>query len=178
MQKTLIALVGLLSVSTSVSALAAEPIALTPGLWHLQLKMKQDGKDFDPQAQLQEALKKMPPEQRKLVAETMKKQGVVTDGKGFQVCYTREMLAKGHGLSADPSGQCDSQITEQTAALVKMTFTCKDGTKGKGEFKLGDGVRFMGHINTTKPGGQKLEMAQEGKFLKADCGDVKPTPVR
>lgn len=161
-----------------VLAHAITPIALKPGLWQLEVKMKQDGKDFDPQAKLREALAKMPPEQRKMVAETMKQQGVVTDGKGFKVCYTREMLDRGHGLSADPSGNCDSKITEQTAALIKMTFTCKDGSKGKGEFKLGEGVRFVGHIESTKADGKKFEMAQEGKFLKADCGDVKPAPTR
>lgn len=154
----------------------ASPIPIKPGLWNIQMKMKSDGKETDPQAKLNEAMAKLPADQRKMMAEMMKKQGIAagTSGKGFDVCYTKEMLDDASSLSRDPEGKCETSITSQSNEKILMDFKCKDGVTGKGEWKLDGKDKYKGHVAMTQKDGKQTELDQEGKFLKADCGDVKP----
>jgi hypothetical protein len=159
-----------------VPALAvAGPVPLKPGLWEIQMKIKKDGKEIDPQAQFEASLAKLPPDQRKQVEAMMAKSGVGgLTGKGMKVCYTKEMFAKPENFGKDPRGQCSTTLNTQTSTKISMSFKCKDGSAGTGEWNMPTSTTYNGHMKFTRKAGEVSEFAQTGSFLGADCGTVKP----
>jgi hypothetical protein len=125
---------------------------------------------------MQEAMKNMPPEQRKQMEAYMKKMpGHAQMGeKGMRTCYTRDLLDRGTALSRDADGRCETTIKNQTSSKIEMSFQCKDGANGTGEWSWPSDSSYQGHMQLKQKNGQLMEMNFKGKYLQADCGEVKP----
>ena len=152
----------------------ASPIGLNPGLWEVKVKIKNGDQEVDPQAEVKKAMANMPPEQRKQMEAVLAQHGAAMGGdSGMKVCFTAEQLADGKFLGHRPHDNCESSITHQSSSQVAMSFKCKDGTNGSGEWKLDGKTTYSGHMKMTKKDGKLTEITQVGKFVSADCGNVK-----
>jgi hypothetical protein len=154
----------------------------TPGLWENSMTMKSGGTEMDAQmARMKEEMAKMPPEQRKMMEDMMAKQGVSVGAAGkavtVKVCVTPEMAARDEMPQND--GNCKQTSKERSGNTVRVKFACsgKEATSGESEYTLISDKQHKGRtvvnsIANGKP--QRVEMEHSGKWIAADCGDLKP----
>ena len=175
-----ILLAGLLGVSMSF-AFAQN---VKPGLWEATHKTQFDGNSETAQkmAQAQQQMANMPPEQRKMMEDMMKSRGISMNigagGTGMTVkyCMTKEMAERKEVPSG--RGDCKSTNTPMGPGKIKMAFTCSNPpSSGEGEitFASPEAYNMKMVVNTTVQGRpEKVNMEGSGRWLGADCGDIKP----
>lgn len=162
--------------------------ALKPGLWEVTHKVNSGNTQTDQQmAQLQKQMAAMPPAQRKQMEEMMAKQGTQMPGAApgggmsMKMCMTREMAER----NEIPAQQGDCKTTQQSRSgnTMKMAFACTNPpSSGEGQytFTSPEAYSMKMAVSTTVQGkAQKMNMEGSGKWLGADCGNVKPiTPPK
>ncbi len=181
--------VTLLACATQ-SALAQK---LAPGLWEMTMQMPQSpgGPDLGAaMAQMQEQLAKMPPEQRKQVEAMLAQQGIgapalkpgAAPGQppALRVCISKEASARGD--MPDPDGRCRQDNLKRSGNKVSFNFSCTNPpATGSGEYVFTGDRAYTGRMqmNTERAGKPlSMEMQLSGRFIAADCGDVKPRDQR
>lgn len=163
----------------SLQAYAA--LEMNPGLWEVKLTLTNDGKKVNPQAEIKKAFEKMSPEKRKKMESMMASMGAgmpSTDG-GLKICLSKEMLSKDDVLMQQDNKNCDMEFLERSSTKVNINFKCKDGSTGNGQWTIKSGGKaYSGQMTMNRAKGRKSEMTHEGKWLSANCGDVKPMDLR
>ena len=179
-----------LAAALTLVASAAGAQSLKPGLWEITHKMQTSGdaKGHDRMAQMNQQMAKMAPEQRKKVEEMMAKNGAKAGsggpggGMSVRICMTKEMAER----NEVPSQQGDCKTTQQSRSgnTMKMAFSCsKPPSSGEGQVTFVSPEAYttkmamtsmtsMTSMASGKP--QKIEMEGSGKWLGADCGNIKP----
>jgi Protein of unknown function (DUF3617) len=167
----------------AAAALPASAQTLKPGLWEITNTMQGgSGQMQNAMSEMQKHLASMPPEQRKMIEEQMAKSGVKmgsggpAGGMSVQICMTREMVEK----NEMPSQKGDCKTTSQSRAgnTMKMAFACTNPpSSGDGQITFNSPESYSSRMNVNtqvqgKP--EKMTMEGSGKWLAADCGEVKP----
>jgi hypothetical protein len=164
----------LLLVLITLTSLSASAMDLKPGLWNIEMNIKQSGKKIDPMAEMRKAMKDMPEAQKKQMMKAMGEYGVdMTGSQGMKQCFTKEMIEKAI-LGGSQEKGCKTQLTKKSSSEYITTYNCKDGTKGSGVLKIKSPKSYEAIITVQDVKGQKHEMTQVAKFLSSNCGDVKP----
>lgn len=160
---------------TFASAAFAE-VNLKPGLWEIKTKMEGPNGQ-DPMAKLRESMAKMSPEQRKQMQAMMGNSGVGLGNDGsIKVCYSKDSF-KNHDslLTSAQKSKCKTTIKEQSSTKMVMDFKCDNGSEGTAEWKTIGETKYTSVMNfTSAKSGRKGTINHEGKFVKSDCGSVKP----
>lgn len=167
----------------ALAACAAHAQSLKPGLWEVTSRMEGgSAKMQDSMAQMQKQMAAMPPEQRRQMEEMMARQGVKMSPSGpgggvaVKTCLTKEMVERNE-IPAN-KGDCKTTSQSRTGNTMKMAFTCTNpASSGEGVFTFVSPEAYTSKVSVTsqvqgKP--EKIDMSGAGKFLAADCGDVKP----
>lgn len=164
-------------------AAACAPAAaqsLKPGLWEVQSRMNNPQMD-QAMAEMQKQLAAMPPAERKQMEAMLARQGVgmakpaAGGGMAMQVCMTREMVERN-----DVPMQEGCKITSQQRSgnTTKMAFSCANPpSSGEGQFTHAGPEAYSSRmtVRTTVQGRtETTTMEGAGKWLKADCGNIKP----
>jgi hypothetical protein len=159
----------------------AQGSGLKPGLWEVkQLKQVMDGRDMNAQmaaaqAQMQQSLAKLPPEQRKQMEAMMGKQGA---GGGTRICISPAMAARDKPM-VDPDGRCEPAKVSRSGNKTSFEFNCtRDGRTmvGKGESTVSsDLVQTRMDMTTTDATGRHtMQNESQMKYLGPDCQGIKP----
>jgi hypothetical protein len=166
----------------AAACLSLSAQTLKPGLWEISNKMQGGGMD-DAMAELQKQMAQMPPQQRKQMEAAMAQQGVkMAPGSGggmaIQMCFTKEMVERNDVPMGD---SCTTTQNQRSGNTQKFAFTCSNPpSSGEGQVTY-NGPEAYGSRMTVKTvaGGkpQVTTMEASGKWLKADCGSVKPMPL-
>jgi hypothetical protein len=154
---------------------------MKPGLWEIHNKMS-GGQMDQAMADMQKQFAQMPPEQRKQMEAAMARSGVrmTTPGAGggmaMQVCMTKEMVERNE--MPGQKGDCKTTSQQKSGNTMRMAFSCSNPpTTGESQvtFQGSDGYTSRTTIKQTVQGKtETTTMEASGKWLKADCGDVKP----
>jgi len=158
---------------------AADTAPLRPGLW--EMKMQRDGVDESAHMrEMQEHMKNMSPEQRKMVEGMMKQHGVSVEGGGqFKMCLSKESLdADAWHQQAKRDSGCKTQTTK-SGNVWKWHQSCPgpNASESDGEATFVSDTQYkMKSTTTVDEGGQKKthNMTATSTWLGADCGDIKP----
>lgn len=165
---------------------SAQAQKIAPGLWEHTVTMKMTGMEAA-QAQMKEQMDRMPPEQRKRMEEMMASRGGpgAAGGMGMmsgqpttvKVCITAEQAARDEIPQHDAN--CQQTSKERSGKTLKFKFACTGERQatGEGEFTLISDKEHKGHVvvdavSRGKP--MHIEMDNAGRWLAADCGEVKP----
>ena len=169
-----------LSATLLFTALAAGAQTQAPGLWEHAFTVKSAGGEMERVlAEMKKQMDAMPPEQRQQVEQMMASRGVKMGAKGGsgKVCLSKEQAARPAEPKV-PEG-CTQQVDQRSARTVKFHFDCTKPSvsRGEGEMNYLSEKAYTGKMNITgevsgKP--QQMSMDMTGKWLGADCGDVKP----
>jgi hypothetical protein len=171
------------------ASLAAGAQSLKPGLWEINSRMQGSaGGQMEAQmAQMQKQMAAMPPEQRKMMEDMMAqrgmKPGAASSGGGMamQMCMTKEMVER----NQLPVQRGDCAMTSQSRTRTSLTVafaSANPPSTGEGEFTFASPEAYTSKVvvNTQVQGKpEKVTMEGSGKWLSADCGNLKPiTPAK
>ena len=173
----------LFAAALALGSLHAAAQTQAPGLWEHSFKMgSQDAETDKAMADMQKQMAAMPPEQRKQIEQMMASRGMSMGAQGttVKVCVSKEDAAR----KAEPQFRegCTQQVLQRTASSMKVKFECTQPRpmSGEGEMNFPSDKAYTGKSTvTTQANGKAQQMTIEmaGKWLAADCGDVKPRPA-
>ena len=157
-------------------ALPAGAQTMKPGLWEISNKTS-GGQADQAMAEMQKQLADMPPDERKQMEAMMAQRGVrlAPGGKGgmlVQMCMTREMVERSE-VPVQSGNGCTSTQNRRSGNTIQVAFKCTNPpSSGEGEVKFTP-ESYTSHM-TIKSQGETMVVDATGKWLKADCGNVKP----
>lgn len=178
MPKLKIALLGAgLSLGAMTVAQAAPVLGLRAGLWQSTAQVQLS---MDPSAMADGDLASLPPAQRAQMAQMMSQMAetshppIVTKS-----CITAKDLENVESFAPENRPDCKQTILKRTANEIdaKVVCTGKDPANMMGSFKSSSPEAFNGTLKgTVSEEGHTIPITDtiEGKWLGADCGDVKP----
>jgi len=174
----------LVPLALCASALGAQAKATKPGLWEVTSKMGGSAEMDKAMAQMQQQMASMPPEQRKQMEAMLAKQGMgMTAAPGgvlSKMCITKDMVERSQ-MPVQTQGDCAITTSNKNSTGMKFKFTCASPlSSGEGQHTfMGDSAYTMKmKINTTQQGKQAATtMNSSGKWLGADCGNIKPIAI-
>ena len=176
MRKTLIA-----ALAASAVALPAWAQSMKPGLWEISNKTS-GGQQEQAMAQLQQQLAQMPPEQRKQMEAMMAQRGMrmapAGGGMAMRVCMTKDMVERNEVPTREG---CTSTRQQRGGNTIKVAFSCASPpSSGEGEVNFTPDSYTSHMVVRSKAQGRDETMVVDstGKWLGADCGDVKPPAAR
>lgn len=157
---------------------------MKPGLWEINNKMQNgNGQLEQAMAMMQEHMASMTPEQRQSMQAMMAKNGLQMPTAGpngamaLKMCMTREMVA-GNQIPMQHGGNCTHKRSPVVGNTMKVSFTCSQPqATGEGQVKfISDSAYAMKLQVATSATGkpEKMNMDATGRWLGADCGDIKP----
>jgi hypothetical protein len=161
----------LLLVANVVAGQAFADDRIKPGLWEMTMK-----------SDMMKSMPKIPPEQM----EQMRKLGIslpdMRDGAMVtKVCITKEMAAQDHPPMMDSKDTgCQSKNYQRSGNSYSVDIVCdgrhmKGEGKAKGVFSGSDSFSSTYDFKGTAEGRPVTQHHEtSGKWLAADCGDVKP----
>ena len=175
-------LVAAIALGAAVLPVAAQ--TLKPGLWEIHNKMNNSERG-DSMAEMHKQMAAMPPEQRKQVEAMMAQQGVkMAPGAGgamaVQVCMTKEMAERNDLPMQDG---CRTTQQQRSGNTMKVAFTCTNPpSSGEGQVTFQGPEAYASRMTVRTLAQGRTEtttMEGAGKWLKADCGSVRPmTPAK
>lgn len=165
----------------AAACLPASAQALKPGLWEIRNNMK-GGEMDNAMADLQKQMAQMSPQQRKQMEAAMAQQGVKmapgsAGGMAMQMCFTKEMVERNDVPMQDG---CRTTTNQRSGNTQKFAFTCSNPpSSGEGQVTYDGPEAYSSRMTVKSAAGGRTEtttMEASGKWLKADCGSVKPMP--
>lgn len=168
----------LLAAAVLALALPAGAQTMKPGLWEMNNKMS-GGQMDSAMAEMQKAMAGMSPAERKQMEAMMAQRGVkmapaADGGMAVQVCMTKEQVERN---DVPMEKGCTATRNERSGNKVKFAFTCTNPpSSGEGETTFSSDA-YTSHMKIKsvvngKP--ETMTIDGKGKWLKADCGNVKP----
>lgn len=165
----------------AVACMQAQAQKMSPGLWENTVTMKSaDGQMEAAMAKMQAELAKMSPEQRKKMTEMMGNSGVAitpSGGTAIRMCVSKEQAEKLEPPE-QADGKCKRESFERTANSIKFKVSCTNPpSTGTGEFTYSSDKAYTGKMvleSQAQGSTRRMEMAQQGKWISADCGTLKP----
>lgn len=161
-------------------AVPAQSLNMKPGLWEVKEKPELSPERQAQMAQAQKALENMPPAMREMMEQRMSQQGMSMGFAGgivtVKMCVTPEQIARGF-MPASNSERCthDAKISGN---VVRTHFSCTNpASQGDGVATFTSPTSYTSNFTMTHEHKGKTEttkVAGEGRWLGADCGNIKP----
>jgi Protein of unknown function (DUF3617) len=164
------------SPALSLPALA-DPLAVTPGLWEVTSAGAGTAGRPLPQIPADQMAKLTPQQQQTLQQRLAAGGGRVTTRK---LCVTQTMLNKGFQLPESDNRHCTTTPVTRTAAVEELKLACTGKVTNDGTLTIQaqdeHTVTVTLDMSLTMENGQTMPIhrVSQGKWLGADCGDVKP----
>lgn len=171
----------------AVVAVPSSAQNMKPGLWQINHKMQSSNAQLEQaMAQMREHMANMSPEQRKAMEAMMAKHGVTmpsADPEGtivMKMCMTKEMAAHNR-VPIQHQGNCTHTQSPVVGNTMKISFQCtQPPASGEGQvtFNGDDAYALTMKITSTANGKpETVSMDATGKWLGANCGNIKPLPL-
>jgi hypothetical protein len=166
-----------------LTALPAMAQTTKPGLWEMTNKMQSSSGEMEKaMANMEKQMASMPPEQRKQMQDMLAKQGMsmgtaAGGGMSMKMCITKEMADRNE-LPQQQQGDCKTTQSPRSGNTMKISYVCtQPPSSGEGVITFNGDTAYTMKMNTTttvKGKTEKMTMDAAGKWLSADCGNIKP----
>ena len=150
-----------------------------PGLWEVRTSaLDADGREMVPPEQA--AMSRLSPEAKARVAEAMKARGVsMPDANGAtRACLTKEMFESGRWQQMASEAGCTTNYSTLSGTTWKWHSSCTAlKSESDGEMVFNGAESYRTKMTTTATVLGKTNTSTrivQGKWLGADCGDIKP----
>jgi hypothetical protein len=173
-------------VALAAFACSAGAQDLKPGLWQITHKTRGSGDMAQAMSSMHQQMANLPPEQRKLMQDSMARQGMQVDGAApgggmtIKVCMTPEMVQ--HNQLPATRSDCNSTSQARSGNTMKVAFACTNPpSNGQGEVTFLGPEAYTSKMTVTSGAegkSQQVTMESSGKWIAADCGKVKPPATR
>lgn len=157
-----------------ISSNAFAALDMRPGLWAVEMIVKEDGKTLDMANEMKKAMAKMTPEQKKAMMDKVgQNAGLGKDGK-MQICYSKEMIENPEALVKRPKPNCKTNVIKDSKDEVVTNFKCPDGTSGNSNWSVTNSKSYKGLLHMVTQQGEPSDINYTGEFISGDCGKIKP----
>lgn len=170
------------SVILLASAVGVSAQTMKPGLWEMTSSLQNGGSEMTAaMANMQKQLASMPPEQRKMMQDIMAKQGMQMSASGaggmsIKMCLTQEMVDR-QEIGPKQQGDCTQTTSPRVGGTMKYSFKCtKPVSSGEGEVTFSSPEAYSMKMKVVSAE-RTMDMQSTGKWLGANCGDIKPIKV-
>ena len=168
---------ALLLAGSATAAIAQNAPPLKPGLWQMHQELQ--GEDAQRMAEMQQQMKNMPPEMRQQMQAHMKQSGIdMSAGNGdIRMCMTRESMEKNDWQGQQ--GSCKTDVLNRSATSWKWKSVCTQPPseiEGEAQFK-NDESYTVKTVMKSSASPEPRRMTINGKWLGANCGDLKPLQI-
>jgi hypothetical protein len=173
---------ALLALAAAAFAGGASAQTLKPGLWEITNHMKSgSGQMEQAMAMAQQHMAAMPPEKRRMIEEMLAKQGVQLGAGGpgsmsSRTCLTKEMVERDE--MPTKYGECTTTSQSRSGNTMKFAFTCtQPPSSGEGTYTFLSPEAYtvkMTVQSTVQGKRETMTMDGTGRWLGADCGNIKP----
>jgi len=161
--------------STSCTLTLAAGNDIQPGLWEIQQKTRVNGQQMP---DLEQMMANVPPEMRAQMKSMMAQQGAGVSDKGITLCITAEQIARGETGAEDLDSDCKMTDIKHSDKKTTLKMNCaKPKAHGHMEIVRINDKHWKSSTEMKTAEGQ-MNMEAEGKWLKADCGAVKPRSTK
>jgi hypothetical protein len=154
----------------------AQAFDVKPGLWEHSIDLKSESGRLEIALELARSqMQLLPPEQRKVVEDTLAQQGIKADfvNQTFQNCITIEEAGSGVFQFAEAGG-CEQTSVHTEGSLTDISFTC---AQGQGELTLINGTTYTGSSSMQLNFGGIIENAtatHSGRWVGESCAALNP----
>ncbi|HEY8876638.1 MAG TPA: DUF3617 domain-containing protein [Roseateles sp.] len=163
-----------------LAAGAAHAQNMKPGLWEFKQTPQLDPARKAQMEQAQKAMESMPPERRQMMEQMMAQRGISMNMAGgtitLKTCVTKEQ-AERNMAPVTHHGNC-TQDVKRSGNTIQTHFVCTDpASEGDATVTLRGNEGFSNDVTIRHQRQGKTEVTKvsgEGRWLGADCGDVKP----
>lgn len=177
--KRFLPLIALGALALSAGLAQAEDPGMKPGLWQHKLQFTSESGELEQMMdQLRQQMEAMPAEQRRMMENMMKSQGVDFDfqNQTFKTCLTPEKAAEGN-LALMEDNNCRETSRSTSGGSTTISFACSGETQSEGTVTFDGDTRYSGESSATvdfqgRP--QQMTVVHQGEWLGSDCGDIKP----
>jgi len=161
---------------------AAGPLPAPPvkaGLWEVRMSVL-DADGHEVASPEQAAFSRLSPEARARMAEAMKARGVsMPDANGVtKTCLTKALFESGSWQQVASDAGCTTNFSTLSATTWRWHSSCTTmKSESDGETVFSNAERYTTKLTTTSTVLGKTKTSTrvlEGKWIAADCGDVKP----
>lgn len=154
---------------------SAQATELRPGLWEFMSKSDMPGMSAQ-MARMQEQMKNMPPEARRMIEQQMAAQGVAMGGGGaVRVCITAESAKRGDVYSGRTDGDCRYTDVVDTASQVTGRIACtKPKASGDFEARIDSPVHFRSTVHMKSADGE-MKVDTDARWIEPDCSKIQPS---
>ncbi|GGJ94578.1 DUF3617 domain-containing protein [Pseudomonas matsuisoli] len=169
--------------SLAVAALALSTVAqaeqiVRPGLWEMSTSnMQISGQQVPSLDSLMQQIGSLPPEQKQRMEDVLARQGMALGNKGMRVCLSEKQVQRDTLMLHDQGQDCSQQVTDRSGGKWAFTFQCPQA-QGEGTAEILNDQEFVSHVKgqftVQGAGPQQGSMDYRGRWVSADCGDLKP----
>ena len=159
----------------------AEP-HLRPGLWEEAVTVKSDNAQANAaMEQMKARMAAMPPDQREAMEKMMASHGIGMAAGApntVRICVTKEQADR--GFKPEDNGHCTRSNVRTSGSTTSFDFACKSehsSVTGQGSFTAQGDSAFTAATtadNVSPKMAMHIQSEIAGRFVSADCGDVKP----
>lgn len=166
--------IGLAAIASTAAAWAQ---ASKPGLWEVRQQVQGDPAQQKQLEEFRKQMAAMPEAQRKQIEQTMARQGAGMDaasgGTVAKFCLTPEDAAR-DGTPMERRADCNYDA-QRSGSTTRVKYVCtKPPSQGEVEITTLSAERYTMKMKGSDDKGRAMAMQGEGRWLGADCGDVKP----
>lgn len=152
---------------------------MKPGLWQHKIQFTSESGEMEKMLdQLRQQLEALPAEQRQMMENMMKSQGVDFDfqNQTFKTCLTPEQSAEG-SLALMENNDCQESGRSTSGGSTTINFVCSGETEASGTITFDGDKGYSGESSATvefqgRP--QKMTITHQGQWQGSDCGGIKP----
>ncbi|HWZ43653.1 MAG TPA: DUF3617 domain-containing protein [Candidatus Saccharimonadales bacterium] len=166
-----------------LASAATDNLSIKPGLWEVTTSSESKGAPpVDParKAEMEKMMAKMSPEMRARVEAAQKKSQAHMAGPNVRKsCVTKEDLSGALGMPKE-ADKCTRTVIKATSSTQEIRVDCAQGEhKSSALLRVTatNSENWSGTMDTTIAAAGKditVRTNMSGKWLGADCGDVKP----
>ena len=150
----------------------AEKFQLKPGLWDIRYTSQINGEQFNAMAKMNESMKAMPAAQREKLQKIMSQKGIgMGSGNAVKICHTKESQDQAL-VQSQKEQKCKIEDRVELKNGIRFKLKCENGS-GQSEYHKVSENNYKGWTEMETARG-KMKMEFYGKFLSANCGDIKP----
>ncbi|OQY70871.1 MAG: hypothetical protein B6D47_06960 [Rhodocyclaceae bacterium UTPRO2] len=154
------------------------------GLWEIKtLKQVMDGRDMKAQmdaaqAQMQQQMASLPPDQRKQMEAMLRQQGVSAGQGAMRICISPEAARREEPM-LDPEGRCKPTKMSRSGSTTRFEFDCTSNghrSVGKGESTFsGNTIHTRMDMTTMDATGRHtMQTESQMNYLGPDCKGLAP----
>ena len=188
MRRTKALCTGALSLTLFVACAAhADGMNIKPGLWEIQSSANMNGQQMPDMAQhmaetqkhmaeMKQQMANMPPEMQERMKAMMPQSGnaMAFTNKGITICLSQDQINRSD-IAHDPNNHCKTTDINHSGDKTTIKMHCDaphEADMSTEVTRISDSEwRSTSHMTR---GQRSIDTTGSGKWLKADCGDIKP----